>query len=70
VKRYKHKDVKTPLKYLVLLNEKKLVTFKTETKLNELLLLSHQKTGLQSAKDMGLANGKLFASFNRSRKRS
>jgi hypothetical protein len=47
-----------------------MVTFKTETKLNELLLLSHQKTGLQSAKDMGLANGKLFASFNRSRKRS
>lgn len=70
VKRYKHTDVKTPLECLVLLNEKQLVNFKSETKLNELLLLSHQKTDLQAAKEMGLAKSKLFASFNRSRKRS
>jgi transposase InsO family protein len=65
IKRYKHKDVKTPLECLVLLNEKGLVTFKAGITLEYLLAKASEKTDLQAAQEMRKAKAELFELFNK-----
>jgi len=65
IKRYKHKDVKTPLECLVLLNEKGLVTFKAGITLEDLLAQAGEKTDLQAAQEMQKAKAELFELFNK-----
>ena len=67
IKRYKHKDVKTPLECLVRLNEKGLVTFKAGIKLEDLLVRAREKTDLQAAQEMQKAKADLFELFNKSK---
>ena len=62
---YKHKDTKTPLECLVLLNDAGLVTFKSATMLQSLLEKAKEKTDLQAAQEMQKAKADLFALFNR-----
>ena len=63
VKRYKHKDVKTPLECLVLLDKQGLVAFKTSATLTALLVQSKQMTDLAAAQQMQHAKSRLFTSF-------
>ena len=63
LKRYKHKDVKTPLECLVLLDKQGLVAFKTSATLTALLIQSKQMTDLAAAQQMQRAKGRLFTSF-------
>ena len=70
VKVYKHKDVKTPLEALVLLNKLGLVKFKTETMLADLLAQAKQKTDLTAAQEMQQAKHELFASFVKQKRRA
>ncbi len=65
IKRYKHKDVKTPLECLVLLNEKDLVKFKAGITLEDLLAKAGEKTDLQAAQEMQKAKAELFELFNK-----
>ncbi len=65
LKRYKHKDVKTPLECLVLLNEKGLVKFKAGITLEDLLAQAGEKTDLQAAQEMQKAKAQLFELFNK-----
>ena len=65
IKRYKHKDVKTPLECLVLLNEKGLVKFKVGITLEDLLAKANEKTDLQAAREMQKAKADLFELFNK-----
>ena len=67
IKRYKHKDVKTPLECLVLLNEKDLVKFKVGITLEDLLAQAGEKTDLQAAQEMQKAKAELFELFNKSK---
>ena len=60
IKRYKHKDVKTPLECLVHLYEKGLVTFKAGIQLEDLLAKARQKTDLEAAQEMQKAKAELF----------
>ncbi len=69
IKRYKHKDVKTPLECLVLLNEKGLVTFKAGITLEDLLAQASEKTDLQAAQEMQKAKADLFALFNKPKRK-
>ena len=69
IKRYKHKDVKTPLECLVLLNEKGLVTFKAGITLEDLLAQASEKTDLQAAQEMQQAKADLFALFNKPKRK-
>ena len=62
---YKHKDTKTPLECLALLNNAGLVTFKSATMLQSLLEKAKEKTDLQAAQEMQKAKADLFALFNR-----
>ena len=48
IKRYKHRDVKTPLECLVLLNKNRSVTFKAGTKLENLLVKAREETDLET----------------------
>ncbi len=66
---YKHKDVKTPLECLVLLNEKGLVTFKAGITLENLLAKAIEKTDLQAAQEMQKAKAELFELFNKHRRK-
>ena len=63
LKRYKHKDVKTPLECLVLLDKQGLVAFKTSATLTALLIQSKQMTDLAAVQQMQRAKGRLFTSF-------
>lgn len=63
LKRYKHKDVKTPLECLALLDKQGLVAFKTSATLTALLIQSKQMTDLAAAQQMQRAKGRLFTSF-------
>lgn len=63
VKRYKHKDVKTPLECLVLLDTQGLVAFNTSATLTALLVQSKQMTDLAAAQQMQRAKARLFTSF-------
>ena len=67
IKRYKHKDVKTPLECLVRLNEKGLVTFKAGIQLEDLLVRAREKTDLEAAQEMQKAKADLFELFNKSK---
>ncbi len=69
LKRYKHKDVKTPLECLVLLGEKGLVTFKAGITLEDLLAQASEKTDLQAAQEMRKAKAELFALFNKPKRK-
>lgn len=69
IKRYKPKDVKTPLECLVLLNEKSLVTFKAGITLENLLAQASEKTDLQAAQEMQQAKAALFELFNKHRRK-
>ena len=61
---YKHADVKTPLACLVLLSERKLVTFKVGITLTSLQAQAMEKTDLQAAQEMQQAKAALFARIN------
>ncbi len=62
---YKHRDAKTPLECLVLLNKTGLVTFKSTTMLDDLLDKAKEKTDLLAAQEMQKAKADLFAMFNK-----
>ncbi len=70
VKRYKHKDVKTPLECLVLLDKQNLVTFKTSATLTALLVQSKQMTDLAAAQQMQRAKSNLFKSFAKQKRQA
>ena len=64
---YQHADVKTPLACLALLDQQKLVTFKSGITLQALQALQAQameKTDLQAAQEMQHAKAALFARIN------
>ena len=63
VKRYNHKDVKTPLECLVLLDKQGLVNFKTSATLTALMIQSQQMTDLAAAQQMQHAKDALFKGF-------
>ena len=63
IKRYNHKDVKTPLECLVMLDKQGLVSFKTSATLTALLIQSQQMTDLAAAQQMQHAKDVLFKSF-------
>ena len=69
IKRYEHKDVKTPLECLVRLNEKGLITFKAGITLEDLLAQASEKTDLQAAQEMQQAKADLFALFNKPKRK-
>jgi hypothetical protein len=62
---YRHKDTKTPLECLVLLDAAGLVTFKSATTLKSLLTRAKEQSDLQAAQEMQKAKAALFAMFNR-----
>ena len=66
---YEHKDVKTPLECLVLLNEKGLVKFKAGITLEDLLAKAKKKTDLQVAQEMQKAKTDLFELFNKTKRK-
>jgi hypothetical protein len=63
VKVYKHKDVKTPLEALEMLNKLGLVKFKNETTMSDLKDQAMRQTDLAAAQEMQHAKCELFASF-------
>jgi hypothetical protein len=65
-----HKDAKTPLECLVLLNEAGLVTFKSAATLDGLLNKAKERTDLQAAQEMQKAKADLFAMFNKPGRKS
>lgn len=65
VKRYKHKDVKTPLECLAQLSEKNLATLKPNTTLEALQAKAKLQTDLVAAQEMQRAKAALFASFTK-----
>jgi len=70
VKRYRHKDVKTPLECLAQLNEKGLVQFKKGITLEALQAQARAKTDLAAAKDMQRAKWALFERFIQPQRRA
>ena len=64
VKRYKHRDVKTPLECLALLSTKGLVELKRGITLEQLQAQAASQTDLAAAKAMQRAKIALFAMFN------
>lgn len=69
VKRYEHKDVKTPLECLALLNEQGFVTFKKGVTLETLQAQAKAQTDLVAAQEMQRAKNELFASFEKPKRR-
>lgn len=69
VKRYEHKDVKTPLECLTLLNDQGFVTFKKGVTLEVLQTRAKAQTDLAAAQEMQRAKSELFASFNKPKRR-
>ena len=67
---YKHKDTKTPLESLVLLQAAGLVIFKSTATLKSLLARAKEQTDLQAAQEMQKAKAALFAMFNKPRHKS
>ena len=65
IKRYKNKDVKTPLACLVMLLEQDLITLKKGITLQALLAQASAQTDLAAAQAMQRAKSELFASFVR-----
>ncbi len=67
VKRYAHKDVKTPLERLVELDKSDLATLKPGVSLAAMQAQAPAKTDLQAAQDMQRAKAVLFARLNKPR---
>ena len=65
IKRYKPKDVKTPLECLAVLSEQDLVKFKDGVTLQELVKQAGQETDLAAAQQMLMIRDELFERFNR-----
>ena len=70
IKRYKHKDVKTPLESLTQLCEKGLVTLKPGTALATLQAQAKSQTDLAAALTMQHAKSELFAQFAKPKRRA
>jgi transposase InsO family protein len=69
IKRYRHKDVKTPLAALEQLCDKGLARLKEGVTLAALQALADGQTDLAAAQEMQLAKAKLFRLFNAPRAR-
>ena len=67
VKRYRHKDVKTPLACLAILNGRDLVKFKQGVTLQILQAQADAQTDLAAALQMQKAKAELFALFNKTK---
>ena len=65
IKRYRHKDVKTPLACLRLLCDKGLARLKAGVTLAALQALADAHTDLAAAREMQRAKAELFELFNR-----
>ena len=70
VKRYRHEDVKTPLEGLALLAAKQLVQFRNDVTLSALQTQARSQSDLAATLAMQLAKTKLFASFEKPRRRA
>ncbi len=70
VKRYRHKDVKTPLECLTRLLANQLATLKPGITLAALQALATSQTDLAAAQSMQQAKSALFASFAKPRRRA
>ncbi len=70
VKRYEHKNVKTPLECLALLSKQGFVTFKKGVTLAALQAQAKAQTDLAAAQEMQRAKSELFASFEKPRRRA
>ena len=70
IKRYRHKDVKTPLACLCQLCDKELAHLKAGTTLSALQALANAQTDLSAAQQMQRAKAELFDLFNKPRLRS
>ena len=70
VKRYRHKDVKTPLEALKQLCDKGLAQLKLGVTLTALQALAAAQTDLAAAQEMQRAKAELFMLFNASRTRA
>ena len=70
VKRYRHKDVKTPLEALKQLCDKGLAQLKVGVTLTALQALAAAQTDLAAAQEMQRAKAELFMLFNASRTRA
>ena len=70
VKRYEHKDVKTPLECLALLSKQGFVTLKKGVTLAALQAQAKAQTDLAAAQEMQRAKSELFASFEKPRRRA
>jgi transposase InsO family protein len=70
VKRYEHKDVKTPLECLALLIEQGFVTFKKGITLEALQAQARAQTDLAAAQEMQRAKRELFAGFGKPKRRA
>ena len=70
VKRYRHKDVKTPLEALKQLCDKGLAQLKVGVRLTALQALAAAQTDLAAAQEMQRAKAELFMLFNASRTRA
>ena len=66
---YRNEDAKTPLECLVQLNEKGLVTFKSDITLEDLLAKARGKTDLQAAQEMQKAKADLFDLFDKPKRK-
>lgn len=69
VKRYRHKDVKTPLAHLDKLSADGLVKFKKGVTLQALQIQAKAQTDLAAAQQMQQAKADLFELFNKTRSR-
>jgi hypothetical protein len=65
IKRYRNKDVQTPLARLAALSEQGLVKFKDDITLQTLQAQALEQTDLAAAQEMQKAKAALFALFNR-----
>ena len=70
IKRYKHKDVKTPLECLAQLSKKGLVTLKKGVTLDALQAQAKSQTDLAAAQAMQRAKSELFARFVKPKRRA
>ncbi|MFY9329335.1 MAG: hypothetical protein WAO76_15165 [Georgfuchsia sp.] len=70
IKRYKHKDVKTPLECLIQLNEKGLFTLKPGITMDALQAQAKSQTDLAAAQAMQQAKRELFARFVKPKRRA
>jgi hypothetical protein len=70
VKRYRHKDVKTPLECLTQLSANNMVTFKPGISLAALQRQASSQTDLAAAQTMQRAKSEMFARFAKPKRRA